>query len=138
MDPRIVELERHTGNIIHSDSTLFRHLFGVYNILKHQGKKEYVCWAGLFHSVYETEYFEFNTPYTRDRVTELIGKQAEQLVYEFCNTRPRFDKFLAREGNWSDEVYADLLDIELANMAEQLYVNTQVKMLAAIRKNLKV
>lgn len=133
-DPRVIELQLNTGNINHLDRNLFAHLWGTYNVLKNKNKPEHVCLAGLFHSVYETEYFQFNSPYTREKVKELIGEEAENLVYEFCNTVPRVTKLVEREGNWSDKVYAELLDIELANMEEQGYYNDVIKTMEAIRK----
>jgi len=136
MYPWIVELKEHTGNIGHLDKTLFDHLWSTYSILKQQGKPEYLCLAGLFHSVYETEYFKFDTPYTRNEVKELIGEQAENLVYEFCNISPRTTKLIERTGQWSDQVYADLLDLEFVNAVEQGYYNDSVKTIEAIRKHL--
>lgn len=129
-------LEKHTADIHHLDRTLFVHLLGTYNILKDQGKEDYVCLAGLFHSIYETEYFTFNVPFTRDEVKELIGEKAENLVYEFCNTRPRTINLVNRSGNWSDKMYADLLDIDIVNMIEQGYYNDVIKTMQGIRKHL--
>jgi hypothetical protein len=136
MYPWIVELRQHTESIGHLDTTLFDHLWGTYSILKKQGKPEYLCLAGLFHSIYETEYFKFNTPYTRNEVKDLIGEQAEILVYEFCNISPRTNKLIERSGNWSDQLYADLLDLEFVNAIEQGYYNDSVKTIEAIRKHL--
>lgn len=136
------ELEKYTGKVWHrrlmngQEEMLFPHLLGTYKILKKWNKPEYVCLAGLHHSVYGTEYFKFHTPYTRDYVKKIIGEQAENLVYEFCTTEPRINSLLARSKNWSDQVYADLIDIELANMEDQHYENDDLKMLAAIRKYL--
>jgi hypothetical protein len=137
-DARVIELKSHTECIGHCDTNLFDHLLGTYKILKKNGKPEYICWAGLFHSVYETEYVSFNTVYTRAQVISIIGEEAENLVYIFCNLNPRINKLLNREDIWSNQVYADLLDIEIANMTQQRYYNDTIKMLAAIRTNLKV
>ena len=136
MYPWIVELRQHTESIGHLDTTLFDHLWGTYSILKKQNKPEYLCLAGLFHSIYATEYFKFNTTYTRNEVKDLIGEQAEILVYEFCNISPRTNKLIERSGNWSDQLYADLLDLEFVNAIEQGYYNDSVKTIEAIRKHL--
>jgi hypothetical protein len=111
-------------------------LLRLLDFLKKQNKPEYLCLAGLFHSIYETEYFKFNTPYTRNEVKDLIGEQAEILVYEFCNISPRTNKLIERSGNWSDQLYADLLDLEFVNAIEQGYYNDSVKTIEAIRKHL--
>lgn len=132
------QLEKHTAKINHLDRTLFVHLVGTYKLLKSTGKPEYVCLAGLYHSVYETEYFEFNTPFTREQVKLLIGESAEAIVYEFCNTVPRTTNLLERNGNWSDQMYADLLDVDIANMLEQGYYNDTIKTMQAIRKFLVI
>lgn len=132
------ELEKHTANINHLDRTLFVHLVGTYKLLKSLDKPERVCLAGLFHSIYETEYFEFNTPFTREQVKSLIGESAEAIVHEFCNTVPRTTNLLERNGNWSDQMYADLLDVDIANMIEQGYYNDTIKTMEAIRKFLVI
>lgn len=137
-DPRVIELKNNTETVGHCDTNLFKHLIGTYNILKDSNRPDYLCWAGLFHSVYETEYVSFHTSYTRDYVKSLIGEQAENLVYEFCNLQPRVNKLLERDGDWSNQVYADLLELELANMLEQRYYNDTIKTLEAIRTHLKV
>lgn len=131
-------LEHHTATVPHLDRTLFVHLLGTYNWLKKNGFPEYICLAGLYHSIYETEYFEFNTTFTRPVVASIIGQDAEHLVYEFCNTRPRTTNLIERNGTWSDQTYADLLDIDIANMKEQGYYNDTIKTMEAIRKHLVI
>lgn len=134
----IDELRSNTDHVGHLDKTLFDHLWGTYLILKDQMERpEYVCIAGLMHSVYETEYFNFDTPYTREYVKSLVGEDAENLIYEFCSLKPRINCLISKTKDWNPTVYADLLDIELANMREQGYYNTEIKLLEAIRKNLK-
>lgn len=131
-------LEHHTANVHHLDRTLFVHLLGTYNLLKSRNKPEHICLAGLFHSIYETEYFEFATPFTRQQIKTLIGEQAESIVYEFCNTVPRTTNLLERHGDWSDQMYADLLDVDIAQMVEQGYYNDTIKTMEAIRKYLVI
>jgi hypothetical protein len=138
LDKIINELRENTEHIGHLEKNLFLHLYGTYLILRDQMKKpEYLCLAGLMHSIYETEYFKFDTPYTREYVKSLVGDRTENLIYQFCSSNPRIDCLISNSSNWPDEVYADLLDIELANMQEQGYYNNQVKILETIRKNLK-
>lgn len=140
----LADLEKYTGKVWHrkmmngQEEMLYEHLLGTYHILKTAKKPEYLCLAGLYHAVYETEYFKFHTPYTREHVKELIGEQAEELVYEFSKAIPRVNILLSREHTWSDQVYADLIDIELANMAQQYYTSPELTLLAAIRKHLTI
>jgi len=137
LDKLILELKYNTENIPHLDGFLFQHLYGTYRILKEKmGKPEYLCVAGLMHSVYETEYFTFDTPYTREYVKSQVGDRAENLVYEFCYAKPRIDCLITNNKNWSTDVYADLLDMELANMQEQGFYNGQIKIIETIRKHL--
>lgn len=124
-----------TSKIHHCDKTLFDHLNGVYNILKNDlNQPEYVCLAGLFHSIYDTEYFKISSSYNRNNVKKLIGSDAEYLVYEFCRVEDRVNKLIFRRENWNDQTYINLLQIEVANMLEQRYYTYEVQLLNAILK----
>ncbi len=104
-----------TNNIPHSGSTLFDHLSGTYGLMKTSGFNRYVCLAGLFHSVYDTEYFTADFPITREEVINVIGKKAENLVHLFCTLRPR--KRFILSSDLPEQV--DLAAIEYANILEQ-------------------
>lgn len=135
-DPRLIKLKTITENIGHLDKTLFEHLFGTYQILKKQMKPDYLCLAGLFHSVYDTGYFQYGSRYDRESLEKEIGKDAENLVFEFCRMENRTNDLLYNTQNWDSEIYKDLLDIEIANMLEQNFYNDVIKMLEGIRKSL--
>ena len=115
-----------TENVPHSQTTLFDHLYGTFYILKQLQQPRIVCFAALFHSVYNTEFFKANLNITREQVVSIIGKQAENLVYEFCTIRPRKEYILSDGANAKQ-----LAAIEYANLIEQnqrkpvnmLYVN---------------
>ena len=47
-----------SSGIEHSKSTYFNHCYGTYMKLKGMGLDETVCLAGLYHSVYSTEYLK--------------------------------------------------------------------------------
>ena len=53
------------------------HCLGVFTFLYLANAPNFVCLAGLFHSIYKYGY-------TRIEVIDLIGKEAEELVYLFC------------------------------------------------------
>jgi SM-20-related protein len=76
--------------VTHSGRTLWDHLKGTYDILCKWGEPEHVCIAGLFHSIYGTEYFKHACVPIEERpkIIALIGASAERLVYRFC-TIPR-------------------------------------------------
>jgi len=118
----------------HSGYTLWDHLAGVHRILQACGAADYVCAAGLFHSVYGTNAFKTVTVSTgrRSEVQNLIGRNAESLVWAFCNLpRPQiFEKSLqgGQSYDWLDplvakdqqpQFYEDLLRLECANLLEQ-------------------
>lgn len=69
----------------HGGGNFMKHLFGVHQILVAWGCTPDVCTAGLFHSTYGTEFypaslFDFSD---RQKLRELIGLEAEALVYAF-------------------------------------------------------
>jgi hypothetical protein len=97
----------------HGNTTLLNHLMGVRDILKEKDAPEYLQDAGLFHSVYGTDYFKPQVTQNRLIVRELIGEQAEMLVWYFCRmTAPRAKKFLELEESTFRD---DLFLIEEAN-----------------------
>jgi hypothetical protein len=127
----------------HSGHTLWNHLSGVHRILQGAQQPEYVCIAGLFHSVYGTQSFK---PVTieksrRAEVAELIGSEAEALAFAFCELpRPKLLEWalattqfpeqikpyaIAANANAADQAeiikifYQDLLAMECANLLEQ-------------------
>ena len=63
------------------------HLIGTSKILEKKGAPSYLVDAGLFHSVYG-EASSRNTPpnslIERHEVENVIGKQADEIVYQFC------------------------------------------------------
>lgn len=69
----------------HSQGALLDHLREVHDLLQSWGAPEFLCDAGLFHSVYGTESFRHVTiPLElRPQVERLIGEKAESLAYHF-------------------------------------------------------
>lgn len=123
------------GNVRHSGRPFYAHLKGTYDLLGTKGLPEYVCLAGLFHSIYGTRHFKHQALSFNQRglVAHLIGIEAELLAYIFCVTdRPRAfveqvgQKYpCVRDHNTgglipiSKDELRDLLEIEAANLAEQ-------------------
>ena len=114
----------------HSRGNFLQHLAGVYQILLAWGASETICKAGLFHSVYGTEFFihELLDPHDRERLRSLIGPDAESLVYEFCGLeRARLlEPCTERAATAANEVFEVseehlrmLRCIEMANLIEQ-------------------
>lgn len=74
------------GDFAHLDGTLERHLIAVHGLLQDWGAKEPLCSAGLFHAAYGTSGFTSAMVALdrRAKITSLIGREAEQLVYRYC------------------------------------------------------
>lgn len=121
----------------HSGNKLWDHLLGVHRILHAVGSSDYVCHAGLFHSVYGTHLFKTATipASNRSDIKNLIGLDAESLVWAFC-TLPRpslFETSLRQKTyEWLSELDThmnktqfrnDLIRLECANLLEQKYLH---------------
>ena len=100
----------------HTGGTLLEHLIGVHDILKEWNVSEHIQDAGLFHSVYGTASFKHKSTNDRDKVRELIGEQAEEVVFMFCSLPlPRQQNILAMEPS---QLRTDLLMLNIANQDE--------------------
>ena len=60
------------------------HLIGTRRLLAAWGARPALCDAGLFHSVYGTEYFQPTRTPDRSTVIELIGEEAERIAWLWC------------------------------------------------------
>lgn len=140
---RLLDVLDHRGaaEYMHSGNRMLKdHLLGTYEILRTWKQPTFVCHAGLFHSAYATEAFVqplFDIA-DRTQLLKFICPQAEERVALFCsisrrdllrqlkesgcipspglsvlNFRTNQHQFL------SQKVIADLVVIEMANVAEQ-------------------
>ena len=123
-----------TDGMPHSNRGLLDHLLGTRQLLVEWEARPALCDAGLFHSVYGTEYYELQAiPLTmRNEVQQLIGDEAESLAWLFCMIRREtLYQNLRREGEFrvqhrlTDEwlpltqlQFQDLLTITVANSLE--------------------
>jgi hypothetical protein len=120
----------------HSGRDLLRHLTNTYRILRRWGCPEYLCVAGLFHSVYGTEAFRHAmfTKRQRQLIRDKIGSNAEHAAYLYCIAERRsLYENLERKAPYSLRTFrdgttiplsrkclADLMALDLANSLEQL------------------
>jgi hypothetical protein len=106
----------------HSETTLTSHLKGTYEILKRWDCENYICIAGLCHSIYGTESFS-KAPATLDNrefMKTLIGQEAEELTYLFgAHQKESLWKNLDRPVIISSKSLSDLITLTLANWLEQ-------------------
>jgi hypothetical protein len=110
-----------TSSSKHRGKSFYGHLFNVYMHLKEQNFSKEVCDAGLFHSIYGTEFYEFhNNRITRDIVRRYIGTYAEELVYIFCSIKKdRFGTIVDNRLGLSKQQQLDLCYVEFANGWDQ-------------------
>lgn len=76
------------GEITHDSHVPFlSHLVGTRRLLARWGSPWELCDAGLFHSVYGTEFFPTAAPVSRSEVRDVIGAGAERLAWLWCTIR---------------------------------------------------
>lgn len=96
IDPQLPGLlallqSRNAAEDWHKHGTFKDHLLGVYRILRLWNQPANVCLCGLLHSVYSNEYVDlalFDSRFGRDALRNMVGDEAEELIYLFC-TMPR-------------------------------------------------
>lgn len=74
------------GEFTHFNGSLEAHLHGTYELLRDWGAKPALCNAGLFHAAYGTDGFDEHllSLDSRAKIAEIIGDEAEQIVYLYC------------------------------------------------------
>jgi SM-20-related protein len=119
--PHVQWIKDRTEGIPHSSTDLFHHLYNTaMTIESMKGVPHHIINAGLYHSIYGTEYFDPELEVTKEEVIEQIGEKAENLVHLFCTLKNRYDSILNNTGNWDAETHFGLLLLELANMLEMM------------------
>ncbi len=117
----------------HAKGSLMSHLVGTCRLLQAWGCENSVCFAGLFHSVYGTQYYAPQSVSLSERsvVRDLIGDEAEHLAFLFCMAdRPRslwlafesrliVDRMTGESHPVSVDQARGLIEIECANCLEQ-------------------
>lgn len=107
-----------TEAIPHSNTTFFNHLYNTFRILKKLNQNEDVCLAGLYHSVYDTDFFKANLVIDSKDVIDKIGEYSNFLVKVFCSEN-RADSIFQNTLCVPTNVNKDLLYIFYANEVEQ-------------------
>jgi hypothetical protein len=123
-----------TEQMPHTEIGLFDHLLGTRRLLVEWAARLALCDAGLFHSVYSTDHYELKAiPLSmRDEVRQLIGDEAESLVWLFCMMRRKtLDQNLYKgrdlsvqhrlTGEWiplTEGQFRDLITMTFANCLE--------------------
>ena len=104
----------------HGKKTFYEHLHNVYTLLRAHGYPDEVCDAGLFHSVYGTEFYDFQSAaVTREVVQGYIGEYAEELVHIYCGLKQdRFGAIADNKPGWDRRQHLDLCRLEYANLED--------------------
>lgn len=76
--------------------------------------------ASLFHSAYGTQYYKYDSPFTRDELVEGLGEYAEELVYIFCTLEDRNETIHKNKKGWNATMHRDLLLMAAANLWSQI------------------
>lgn len=109
-----------TADIPHSGVSLFTHLLNTFYILKNLKVDDSVCLAGLFHSVFGTDYFQPNINVDRETVKHLIGDRALNIVHAMC-LQNRNQHILENLDGVDPLMWRDTIYVLYANIIEQSY-----------------
>lgn len=130
-------IEVGADQIEHTEKGYLPHAIGVHNLMREWGCDEELCRAGLFHSIYGTEYFQrFTLPVERrEEIRQRIGERAERIAYWNCAMdRASFDQAVERrsppyrfrdritgeEAELSEQDFRDLGTVHLCDWVEQV------------------
>ncbi len=104
--------------IPHRESDLLTHSRNVSDMLRAYGRPEGEQVAGLFHSVYGTEFQQYKITIPRDTIRDLIGEYSESIVNLFCTLNDRVHTILYGKG-LKDPIKTTLRWLEYCNIKEQ-------------------
>jgi len=121
------------NQLAHINGNLLDHLKGTRELLSKWGNRKELCDAGLYHSIYGTEGFKQRSTENRDKIINIIGEEAEKIVYYFstCDRDHLYSQIgepeLKHRNRLSGEIKVldasmvrDLLELTLANELEIL------------------
>lgn len=114
----VAYVKEHTMFLKHSGQSFFDHLYNTFLILKTHNLPEDICIAGLFHSIYGTEFYRPNLKIDEAEIKNMIGDRANHLVKCFSENN-RYEKILSNYFNLNSEDDLFLTYILYANEIEQ-------------------
>lgn len=125
-DPLVEKLIEVSTKENHSGSTFWNHLYDTFcaakelakdsNKYKDRTDSEDMIKASLFHSAYGTQYYKYDSPFTRDELVQGLGEYAEELVYIFCTLEDRDETIYSNKKGWNTTMHRDLLLMSSANL----------------------
>ena len=87
-----------TDKIPHQDSDLLSHSLRVSGMLWQYDRPMEEVIAGLFHSIYGTEFQMYQITVTRQEIQNLIGERSEYIANLFCTLEDRVNTILYGRG----------------------------------------
>lgn len=115
---------KHTNHLQHYNNTLFNHLLNTFYILKNMGAESDVCLAGLFHSVFGTDFYNSSFQIPEITLKKLIGDRSFFIVKTMCANDRTFN-ILDNHSNLPEQVWKDVLQVFYANLIEMSYYSDQ-------------
>lgn len=120
------------GEFEHFNGSLKKHLIGTYTMLNSWDAKPFISDAGLYHAAYGTDGFEEHMVSVTQRkaIGEIIGTQAEELVYLYCACDRSFfnenclkthlykDRFTNKTFKLDKQTISDFCELTVANELE--------------------
>ena len=107
-----------TDKIPHQDSDLLSHSLRVSGMLWQYDRPHEEVIAGLFHSIYGTEFQMYQINVTRQEIQNLIGEKSEYIVNLFCTLNDRVNTILYGK-NLQEPDKTTLRWLEYCNIKDQ-------------------
>ena len=104
--------------IPHRDDNLLSHSIRVSGLLYAFGRPMDEVKAGLFHSIYGTEFQMYQINVSREEVQDVIGVNSERIVNTFCTLNDRVNTILYGKG-LKEPDKTSLRWIEYCNIRDQ-------------------
>jgi len=104
--------------IPHRDDNLLAHSTRVSGLLYTYGRSMDEVKAGLFHSIYGTEFQMYKINVSREEVRNIIGEYSEHMVYTFCTLSDRVNTILYGKG-LKEPDKTNLRWLEYCNIVDQ-------------------
>ena len=123
--------------IPHRDDSLLAHSTRVSGMLYSYGRSMDEVKAGLFHSIYGTEFQMYKINISRQEVQDMIGENSEHIVNLFCTLNDRVNTILYGKG-LSEPDKTNLRWLEYCNIKDQdpeAQILKEFEMLLTVNQN---
>lgn len=123
--------------IPHRDDNLLAHSIRVSGMLYSYGRSMDEVKAGLFHSIYGTEFQMYKIHISRQEVQDVIGENSEHIVNLFCTLNDRVNTILYGKG-LSEPDKTNLRWLEYCNIKDQdpeAQILKEFEMLLTVNQN---